>query len=167
MEVDTNRQICHDKSMRQPLDLTGKRFGYLTVLRRTDERLENSIAWECRCDCGNVRLFAAKLLTGRKRSSCGCRRSSARPRFEATCAKCGAGYQKSAWGISSPYCHLCRKENRREYERTWQRKDTSRAQDKARYQRNIAEGRCPNCGVRPAREGRLACVVCTARQEAK
>ena len=48
------------------LNLNGKRFGSLTVLRYR-ERL-----WECLCDCGNTtRAPTANLTSGRKRS-CGC-----------------------------------------------------------------------------------------------
>ncbi len=53
-------------------DLAGRKFGRLTVLRALPERIQRSIAWECRCDCGTVvNVPATKLLLGRKRS-CGC-----------------------------------------------------------------------------------------------
>ena len=57
-------------------DLTGKRFGMLTVLYRTDDYIQPSgqhkRMWHCKCDCGtecNVR--AADLKTGNTKS-CGC-----------------------------------------------------------------------------------------------
>ena len=53
------------------LDLTGQRFGKLTVLRPA-ERRGNRTAWLCRCACGRETV----VITGRLRSghtrSCGC-----------------------------------------------------------------------------------------------
>ena len=34
-------------------DLTGKRFGKLTVLEPTDQRVRDAVVWRCRCECGN------------------------------------------------------------------------------------------------------------------
>ena len=46
------------------IDLTGKRFGYLTVIKRVDDNVlpsgQSEIMWLCMCDCGNfttVRSF--------------------------------------------------------------------------------------------------------------
>lgn len=57
------------------VDLTGQRFGYLTVLRRAENHVSsggNSFpAWECQCDCGNiVTVTSGHLTTGHNRS-CG------------------------------------------------------------------------------------------------
>ena len=55
-------------------DLTGKRFGFLTVLRR-DEQKSNGVRYICRCDCGReVSAIAPKLVSGAI-VSCGCKRS--------------------------------------------------------------------------------------------
>lgn len=52
-------------------DLTGMRFGKLTVL--TFDGIENSKAyWLCQCDCGNqTRVITASLMNG-STQSCGC-----------------------------------------------------------------------------------------------
>lgn len=54
------------------IDLTGKRFGRLTVIRR-HYRNDNSnkVVWECQCDCGNTCLVSQPNL-GRGTYSCGC-----------------------------------------------------------------------------------------------
>ena len=56
-------------------DLTGMRFGRLTVLRPGESKKRNRTAgalWLCRCDCGKeTEAAAACLLSGRTRS-CGC-----------------------------------------------------------------------------------------------
>lgn len=58
----------------QAKDITNKKFGRLTAIRRTDKR-ENttgSIIWECRCECGNVIYVAANALISGNTTSCGC-----------------------------------------------------------------------------------------------
>ena len=54
-------------------DLTGQRFGRLTVLALTEARGSNGGAvWQCQCDCGKmVQVHAHKLKCGHTRS-CGC-----------------------------------------------------------------------------------------------
>jgi len=58
-------------------DLTGKRFGRLTVLEYAGTKYnkdgKNARAqWKCKCDCGNIRtVVSANLLLGRTKS-CGC-----------------------------------------------------------------------------------------------
>lgn len=59
-------------------DLTGKKFGRLTVLQRADDLItENGnrfTRWDCRCDCGNYTTVLASALTRNDRPSrsCGC-----------------------------------------------------------------------------------------------
>ena len=53
------------------IDLTGNRYGRLTVLRyyKTEKK---KVYWLCRCDCGNeVAVYSASLKDGRTKS-CGC-----------------------------------------------------------------------------------------------
>ena len=53
------------------IDLTGRRFGRLTVVRR-DENKGVKVRWLCRCDCGGrSSAFANDLRSGRH-GSCGC-----------------------------------------------------------------------------------------------
>ena len=53
-------------------DLKGKRFGRLTVIKRTDKRYNDSVVWECLCDCGNTCEVSAKRLSVGNVKSCGC-----------------------------------------------------------------------------------------------
>lgn len=55
-------------------DITGQRFGRLTVIRFLPraEREHPRRTWLCRCDCGNeIQVAAAKLISGHT-TSCGC-----------------------------------------------------------------------------------------------
>lgn len=53
-------------------DLTGKRFGRLTVLSETDERRNGSVVWLCKCDCGSYAKARADHLKRGGVVSCGC-----------------------------------------------------------------------------------------------
>ena len=53
-------------------DLTGKRFGRLTVIKRVANNANNKVMWLCKCDCGNeATVIGSRLYTG-KTKSCGC-----------------------------------------------------------------------------------------------
>lgn len=52
-------------------DLTGQRFGKLTVIGRAPNRGRRTM-WLCECDCGNQREIMADNLVAGKSSSCGC-----------------------------------------------------------------------------------------------
>lgn len=57
-------------------DLTGQRFGRLTVIERAEnQRRRNGqsiIVWRCYCDCGNYVDVRAGSLTSHNTTSCGC-----------------------------------------------------------------------------------------------
>lgn len=53
-------------------DLTGQKFGKLTVIKPTDKRADHSIVWECKCDCGNICYVPARSLRKGNTKSCGC-----------------------------------------------------------------------------------------------
>ena len=57
------------KSFRQ--DLTGKRFGRLTVLEFVPNDKPHSY-WKCKCDCGNIVITNAQSLKSADTKSCGC-----------------------------------------------------------------------------------------------
>lgn len=53
-------------------DLTGKRVGRLTVIRRMPNNANNKIMWLCKCDCGNETTVISSLLNTGRTKSCGC-----------------------------------------------------------------------------------------------
>lgn len=58
-------------------DLTGKKFGRLTAIKKLRERKDTSIIWLCLCDCGEeVKVKACNLKSGNTKS-CGCLRYEA------------------------------------------------------------------------------------------
>ena len=70
-----NTRSCGCLSLRYE-DLTGKRFGKLTVIREDPERSnQGNVKWICRCDCGNTVSVIGTSLTRGNTKSCGCLRS--------------------------------------------------------------------------------------------
>lgn len=67
--------------MMKKSDLTGQRFGKLTVLHEIQPPYispggKPARRWLCRCDCGNERIVLHNALTGKNGTrSCGCSRS--------------------------------------------------------------------------------------------
>lgn len=60
-------------------DLTGQKFGLLTVVRKTDKRKNRRVVWECKCDCGTENVYVSSQdLTAGDTVSCGCARTPAR-----------------------------------------------------------------------------------------
>lgn len=54
-------------------DLTGKQFGYLTVIERVENK-GSATCWLCRCKCGKEKVFYGSNLTRGLSTSCGCYR---------------------------------------------------------------------------------------------
>ena len=60
--------------MGKKIDLTGKRFGRLVVLKEAGRNKSNNIKWVCKCDCGStVTIQGGHLVSGHTKS-CGCLR---------------------------------------------------------------------------------------------
>ena len=53
-------------------DITGQKFGRLTVTEPTDDRSGNSVKWRCKCDCGKEAVISAASLKSGNTTSCGC-----------------------------------------------------------------------------------------------
>lgn len=62
-------------SMGKILDLTGKTFGSLFVLKKSDKIKDGNVMWECQCSCGNKTLVTSYNLRSGRVGSCGCRKS--------------------------------------------------------------------------------------------
>ena len=57
--------------MAELIDLTGQRFGRLTVIEKAGPS-QSGTKWVCRCDCGNEVRVSGKYLRNGQTSSCGC-----------------------------------------------------------------------------------------------
>ena len=60
------------------IDITGQRFGLLTVLQKSERKTSNnSYYWICQCDCGTIKEVHGPSLRNHKIISCGCSKKSA------------------------------------------------------------------------------------------
>lgn len=57
-------------------DITGQKFGKLTVLEKTNDRICGAIVWKCQCDCGNITYVPTGNLQSNHTMSCGCKKIS-------------------------------------------------------------------------------------------
>lgn len=53
-------------------DLTGKKFGKLSVIRRVENSKWNETRWLCKCDCGKETVVTYGKLAYNHTTSCGC-----------------------------------------------------------------------------------------------
>lgn len=62
--------------MSRLIDLTGQKFGRLTVIKRAPNKIlpggQQKTQWECKCDCGNITIVLGYLLKNGETKSCGC-----------------------------------------------------------------------------------------------
>ena len=67
------KEMLHDKYFK---DLTGLKFGRLTVLEQTESRIGKNrktlTFWKCLCECGNIVEVYSGSLTSGLTTSCGC-----------------------------------------------------------------------------------------------
>ena len=57
------------------VDLTGKKFGKLTVTKLVEERKHSHSKWLCECECGNHHIAQHSNLVSGHVTSCGCVRA--------------------------------------------------------------------------------------------
>lgn len=70
---------CYHKEVTREnglVDLSGKRFGYLTVLTLADNQLHDELYWTVRCDCGTVKDVSGHSMKSGNTISCGCKKRS-------------------------------------------------------------------------------------------
>jgi hypothetical protein len=53
------------------LDLTGQKFGRLTVKEEAGKNENGDILWECTCECGNIKFISRNCLRSGHTKSCG------------------------------------------------------------------------------------------------
>jgi len=53
-------------------DITGNRYGRLTVLGAEGTNKRGEFMWKCKCDCGTIKIFHGTSIKYGKTMSCGC-----------------------------------------------------------------------------------------------
>ena len=83
------------------IDMTGKKFGRLTVIKQSPNR-GHIVRWKCICDCGKTKILNGRDVRDGKTKSCGC--LFLETRLSAT--KHGLVYSSEyqAWGCAKTRC---------------------------------------------------------------
>jgi len=58
--------------MSKIIDLTGQKFGRLTVIKRATNNHKGNARWHCQCDCGKEKIIVGLSLRNNNTQSCGC-----------------------------------------------------------------------------------------------
>lgn len=96
------------KSIR--IDITGKKFGRLTVLRYSYSADDGQAHWECRCDCGNITTPSGSVLRRGKVKSCGCLRAEVNSYVHRTHGKNGTAEHR-IWNAMLNRCRNPKSKN--------------------------------------------------------
>lgn len=52
--------------------MIGEKYGRLTIVRKSDKKVQRSYLYECLCDCGNTTYALLSQLKNGRKKSCGC-----------------------------------------------------------------------------------------------
>lgn len=86
------------------IDLTGQRFGLLTVRERAGVAREKKAAWLCDCDCGGTRIVCSRELRNGQTRSCGCIRRATAGALNRTHGKCKTR-EYNSWMAAQMRCY--------------------------------------------------------------
>lgn len=99
-------------------DLTGQRFGHLTVIARAANGKDGGVRYDCLCDCGSRKTIRGKHLKSGAIDNCGCQ---SRQRAMDTMLSNGTGHGGSEtrlykiWGGMKSRCCNPRRERYPDY----------------------------------------------------
>lgn len=102
-------------------DLSGKKFGHLTVIRKSEKKSKSGSMWECKCDCGNIVTVARCGLISGHAKSCGCTRkkflSTQRPAITHGKSRINNGKCERLYRVWMGMKERCTNPNHSSYER--------------------------------------------------
>lgn len=96
-------------------DLTGMRFGRLTVLSLTDKRHHHQVIWLCQCDCGKIVEVNGTYMRTGDTKSCGCLHDEIASRRLKDAMKTHGGYYDRLHGIWTDMLTRCKNPNSKPY----------------------------------------------------
>ena len=102
MAIEIQQKMVHN-TVHNFVDLSGRRYGHLTVVERVEDRElkcgRKKVQYLCVCDCGNTTFVIGECLKSGKTKSCGCHRGDQLIRYS---TKHGKRYER-IYGI---YCDM-------------------------------------------------------------
>lgn len=75
--------MVYGNTMPKLIDLTGRVFGKLTVIKRSRNR-PRYVYWTCKCSCGKILDIISNSLISKKTISCGCVKTKKLIKFSTT-----------------------------------------------------------------------------------
>jgi hypothetical protein len=69
-------QLLRKPTGRPGPDLTGKKFGMLSVIMKIPEKRRGRALWQCLCECGRIHHVVGHALTSGNTVSCGCKKTT-------------------------------------------------------------------------------------------
>lgn len=85
---------CYKYESKNGIDETGKRYGQLTVLYRSERTDGSHIFWTCRCDCGNLCDVNGTYLRNGTAINCGCTKSLGEQKIKKILEEHNINYKK-------------------------------------------------------------------------
>jgi hypothetical protein len=113
---------CRRGGHRKRIDLTGQRFGALTVLSYSHTPIDGRSRWNCQCDCGATKVIAGQSLRAGTTRSCGCQqfvliaqaqrrvaaaRRATRVPLTKLCAHCGTAFMVKPCELNNSRRRFC------------------------------------------------------------
>lgn len=101
--------------MGKPLiDLTGKQFGHLVVLRKSGHSGGKAV-WECLCECGVVKHIRGVHLRSGRQVSCGCLKSQRATEHKTTHGHSVGGKVSPTYSVWQNMHYRCKPQNASKY----------------------------------------------------
>lgn len=60
------------QKMKIKTNIAGKKFGRLTVIKRSHQQPDGAWKWQCKCECGVIKTYRGSSLVAGNTKSCGC-----------------------------------------------------------------------------------------------
>ena len=94
-----NKEQIKALGQSRALNLTGKQFGELTVIKKAEQKLpySDSVAWVCQCKCGQIITTTTSALNSGNTTSCGCKKSKGEEFIEEFLISQNIQFEKEKW----------------------------------------------------------------------
>lgn len=95
--------VCHAKRTRR-IDISGRKFGHLTVLKHAGSSKGGEALWQCRCDCGALTQVLSSDVRRSRTVSCGCVRAARLAGRHGEASRLYRTPEYRAWGAMLSRC---------------------------------------------------------------
>lgn len=91
--------------MVKPIDITGKKFGKTTALKRVGSTKAGKALWLCACDCGTEHNVVGSNLISGNTKNCGCEKTARIANLNKTHGKSGKNPTYASWRGMKDRCY--------------------------------------------------------------